>query len=310
MVGKTSILLICSLSCFSGLAVAAVACQKQSCDIADISRSSGRPFNLNKAMEIKKSYPASAATCIESYYYKLNLPIPEGYKPATKPPAGYSPKAANPKSSSRHIRDFTMSDAAPLIMEREVAQEPEMVREPVEKRQSCKEYAFFWARGTLEPASKNNMGITIGGTMQTALDKAMPGKWHTQGIEYPAALADNFCVGLPGGYNCVQQMNKFHQKCPNTKLALAGFSQGGMVVRNCAAFAAQSAKDKILAVVGIGDPFNGAPVDGIAADKVKSICYAQDGVCGGELAIGLYHGAYMGDNSVKDAVSFITSRAR
>jgi Cutinase len=204
---------------------------EQSCDIADISQSSGRPFNLAKAMEIKKSYPASAATCIESYYYKLNLPVPEGLVQTMKPPAGYNPKGSAPKASSS---------------EREVVQEPETVQARVEKRQSCKEYALFWARGSLEPASTNNLGITIGPTVQTAINKAMPGKWHTQGIQYPAALADNFCVGLPGGYNCVQQLTKYHESCPNTKVALAGYSQGGMVVRNCAAFVSDSLRSKII----------------------------------------------------------------
>jgi hypothetical protein len=204
---------------------------EQSCDIADISQSSGRPFNLEKAMEIKKSYPASAATCIESYYYKLNLPVPDGYVPATKPPPSYNPKGSTPKASSS---------------KREVAQEPETVQAPVEKRQACKEYALFYARGTLEPASTNNLGITMGSNIQSAIDKAMPGKWHTQGVQYPAALADNFCVGLPGGYNCMQQLNKYHESCPNTKLALAGYSQGGMVVRNCAAFISDSARSKII----------------------------------------------------------------
>jgi len=246
-------------------------------------------------MEIKKAYPASAATCIESYYYKLNLPVPDGYVPSTKPPASYNPKAYNPN------------------IKREVAQELEELEEvdaPLEKRQNCKEFALFWARGSLEPASTNNMGITLGTGVQQALEKAMPGKWHTQGVQYPAALADNFCVGLPGGYLCMQQLNKYHKACPDTKLALAGYSQGGMVVRNCAAFVSDSARAKILAIVGLGDPFNGAPVKGVSADRVKSICYTQDGVCGGELSIGLYHGAYMTDGSTGTTAQFILSKAR
>jgi hypothetical protein len=198
-----------------------------------------------KAIEIKKAYPASAATCIESYYYKLNMPVPKGYTAITKPPAGYSPKSYEEKRSLQHIQNSTMLDALPLV-EREVAQEPETVHAPIEKRQACEEYAFFFARGTMEPASKNNLGISFGPKMQSALDKAMPGKWHTQGVKFAAALGDNFCVGLPGGYDCMQQLNKYHKSCPNTKLALAGISQGGMVVHNCAAFAVKSAKSKII----------------------------------------------------------------
>jgi len=296
MVGKTSILLACG---FSGLATARLMvidaldgtlCQKQSCDIADISRSSGRPFNLAKAQEIKKAYPASAATCIESYYYKLNIPIPEGYVPSTKPPAGYNPKPAKRAVAS--------------------AAEQMTAEAPVEKSAACNDYALFYARGSLEPASTNNMGITLGSGIQKAVEKGMPGKWHTQGIDYPAALMDNFCVGMPGGYNCVQQLTKYAEACPNTKIALAGYSQGGMVVRNCAAFVSDEIRNRIVAVVGLGDPFNGAPVKGLASDKVKSICYSQDGVCGGELNIGLYHGAYLTDSSVSTTAQFILSKSR
>jgi hypothetical protein len=260
-------------------------------------------------MEIKKAYPASAATCIESYYYKLNMALPKGYTPSTKPPPGYVPRDDRKRRFGRDVKDYPQVDALPIV-EREAAPEPETVEAPLEKRQACKEYAFFFARGTMEPASTNNMGMSAGPNMQKELDKAMPGKWHTQGVEFGAALSDNFCVGLPGGYNCMNQLNKYSKACPNTKIALAGFSQGGMVVRNCAAFVEPAVKSRIIAVVGVGDPFNGAPVKGIQASAVKSICYAQDGVCGGELSIGIYHAAYMVDNSVSTAVSFITSKTK
>lgn len=62
--------------------------------------------------------------------------------------------------------------------------------------------------------------------------------------------------------------------------------------------------------VGVGDHFNGAPVKGMAKNRVKSICYAQGDVRGGEFAIARYHGAYMSDNSVSTAVSFLMSKTR
>jgi cutinase len=221
---------------------------EQSCDIADIAQSSGRPFNLAKANEIKKSYPASAATCIEGYYYKLNLPVPEGYVPTVKPPPGYNPTGGVPTGSTPKVSSPKSSKGSPKApsLNREVVQVSETVRAPIEKRQGCKEFALFWARGTLEPASTNNMGITMGTQVQAGLDKAMPGKWHTQGVQYPAALSDNFCVGLPGGFNCMEQLNKYHQSCPNTKIALAGYSQGAMTVRNCGAFITESARSKVI----------------------------------------------------------------
>jgi predicted esterase len=66
--------------------------------------------------------------------------------------------------------------------------------------------------------------------------------------------------------------------CPDTKLVLGGYSQGGMVVHN--ALSAQGLDgSKIAAVVAFGDPFNGQNFEGVDASNVKEFCGSADALC-------------------------------
>src|SRR6201992_1415726 len=47
-------------------------------------------------------------------------------------------------------------------------------------------------------------------------------------------------------------------------------------------------------LVLFGDPFNGAPVKGVAKDKIREFCNASDAVCDGKLSITAGHMAYAG----------------
>ena len=145
------------------------------------------------------------------------------------------------------------------------------------------------------------MGSTVGPLLSSALGK----DWYVEGISYTADLAGINCIGLPGGINCLKQLNALSAKCPNTKIVLSGYSQGAMVGRICAAFAGDAAKKQIAGLALFGDPFNGASVKGIPQEKVKSWCEAKDGVCGGGLNIGIAHLAYTGNGSVKEAAKWM-----
>jgi hypothetical protein len=78
--------------------------------------------------------------------------------------------------------------------------------------------------------------------------------------------------------------------CPDTKIALSGYSQGGFVVSN--AIAKQGVnQDDIAAAVVYGDPSRQA-AGGLDKSKVKSYCVSGDGVCSGTFAITAAHLAY------------------
>lgn len=92
------------------------------------------------------------------------------------------------------------------------------------------------------------------------------------------------------------QANSILSSCPDTKLVLGGYSQGGMVVHN--ALSAQGLDgSKVAAVVAFGDPFNGQAFKGVDASKVKEFCGKADSLCaaGGANGSGSSHLDYGSD---------------
>ena len=78
--------------------------------------------------------------------------------------------------------------------------------------------------------------------------------------------------------------------CPDTKIALGGYSQGGFVVSNAIAKSGVN-PDDISAAVVFGDPSRNA-AGGLDKSKVKDYCVTGDGVCLGTFAITAAHLAY------------------
>lgn len=109
--------------------------------------------------------------------------------------------------------------------------------------------------------------------------------------------------------------------CPDTKLVLSGYSQGGLVCHN--ALSAQGLDgSKVAAVVCFGDPFNGQPFQGVDPSRVvslspahllagltltlsqKEFCDTADNVCpGGQKSGAGWHLSYGSD--VQAAAAFI-----
>lgn len=85
-------------------------------------------------------------------------------------------------------------------------------------------------------------------------------------------------------------------QCPNTKVVVSGYSQGGMVVHN--AFSAQGLTSKqVAAAVIFGDPMNGQAVGDLSSSKTKEYCASGDAVCDGSgtFAITSAHMTYGND---------------
>lgn len=69
------------------------------------------------------------------------------------------------------------------------------------------------------------------------------------------------------------------QSCPNTKLIMSGYSQGGQLVHNAAKLLPASTMAKISSVVIFGDPDFGQAVASTASSKTKIICHSDDNIC-------------------------------
>jgi len=93
----------------------------------------------------------------------------------------------------------------------------------------CKPVTYIFARGTTEIG---NMGSTVGPALEKALESAFgQNNVATQGVTYPADIAGAISGALsPGTAQGARTMASLTQqvlgKCPDTKVILAGYSQG------------------------------------------------------------------------------------
>ncbi|TPX45823.1 hypothetical protein SeMB42_g03774 [Synchytrium endobioticum] len=143
----------------------------------------------------------------------------------------------------------------------------------------CKNVVLIHARGTTEVA---NMGAAVGVPFATALESLMPENIGIQGVnDYPASVIEYAEGGSKtGAAFMAQTAADIMQRCPETKLVLSGYSQGGQVVHLAADMMAPEVAKKVAAVVVFGDGLGqNAPVTGVPADKVLQVCHTADLIC-------------------------------
>ncbi|KAF2398196.1 alpha/beta-hydrolase, partial [Trichodelitschia bisporula] len=149
----------------------------------------------------------------------------------------------------------------------------------------CTANIVLFARGTTETGT---LGITVG----PALSSGLTGRdWSVVGVAYDADFKGDNCLGLPGGQVMKDYINQAAEKCPNSKLFVSGYSEGGMVSHNGVAYANPEAVKKVAAVVVFGDPFQGAPIKGYSG-PIITFCKDGDSVCTGNFVISMAHLAY------------------
>ncbi|KAK4142200.1 Acetylxylan esterase [Dichotomopilus funicola] len=177
---------------------------------------------------------------------------------------------------------------------------------PVEPRQSCADIHIFGARETTAPAG---YGTSEG--LVNMVKQAYPGA-TSEAIDYPACGGQSQCGGISydqsasqGTTAVVSAVTALNQQCPDTKIVLIGYSQGGQIVDNALCGGSGStltgaALDAVKAAVFMGDPHNnvGLPYNvgtcqagGFAARPsgfqcspastsiIKSYCDSQDPYC-------------------------------
>lgn len=137
-----------------------------------------------------------------------------------------------------------------------------------------------------------NVGLYTGPSFFTALRNYINGTstMAVQGVPYPASIGGFLKGGSPLGSGVMAELaNKTASACPNTKIVMAGYSQGAQVVHNAmekvAAMSNTTAPNnvdvasRVSSVVLFGDPRNGTAVAGVDQGRVLSLCNAQDNIC-------------------------------
>nr|ADZ98863.1 acetyl xylan esterase [Chrysosporium lucknowense] len=176
----------------------------------------------------------------------------------------------------------------------------------VEARQSCPEVHVFGARETTAPPGYGTSQGLVNMVVQ-----AYPGA-TSEAINYPACGGQASCGGIDyntsanqGTQAVVSAVTSFNQRCPDTKIVLIGYSQGGQIMDNAycggaGATLSGSALNAVKATVWFGNPHylsqlsyrvGTCQAGGFAArppgfqcspgnpDNIKSYCDAEDPYC-------------------------------
>lgn len=126
------------------------------------------------------------------------------------------------------------------------------------------------------------MGILVGPPFFDALASLVgSSNLVIQGVnDYSASVAGYIEGGDPvGSAEAASQIESAHSLCPNTKLVLGGYSQGGQIVHNAVALLPANVASWISKVVIFGDPDDGKALPNVAANKVDTYCHAGDDIC-------------------------------
>lgn len=141
----------------------------------------------------------------------------------------------------------------------------------------CSDVTLIFARGTTE---KGNMGTCVGPELAEALRDEIP-SLSVQGVDYPANSQGNTKYGASGGPYMAMLAREARKQCPQTKIVLAGYSQGARVIHGALEHVDRPFDGKdVAAVVAFGDPLNGKDkFTGVDRDDVLQVCGDSDGRC-------------------------------
>lgn len=116
---------------------------------------------------------------------------------------------------------------------------------------------LIFARGSTETG---NMGSSVGPALAKSLISSLGSSGVAiQGVDYPATIESNISMGSEGGPEMAKLAQQALKQCPNTKIALSGYSQGATVTHYAVQQGGLSANDVSSAVL-YGDPEDGSAV--------------------------------------------------
>ncbi|KAM0723824.1 hypothetical protein Q7P37_000814 [Cladosporium fusiforme] len=201
----------------------------------------------------------------------------------------------------------TAAFAAPTALEKRTSYSGGLTSDDVKNRAACTDLTFIFARGSTE---RGTMGSSVGPALANQLIKTLGrDRVSVQGVDYTATVNSNVLRGSEGGKVMADLANAQAQRCPNSKIAIAGYSQGAMVVHYAVKSAGLS-PSKVSSAVLYGDPQNRESVGSLPASQTKKFCNRGDGVCEtGTFSISSAHLAYSRDGSVAEGASFIVQQA-
>ncbi|KAJ0114202.1 cutinase [Diaporthe amygdali] len=171
---------------------------------------------------------------------------------------------------------------------------------------ACKPLTIIFARGSGETG---NVGTATGPPFFQAVAKRVgAANVAVQGVEYGAAFLSVLSGGdAAGSAKMAQLAQQAFSQCPNTKVILSGYSQGGQLVHNAAKLMPADIAGKIAGAVTFGDPDNGQSFTNIPAANCKIYCNPFDNICQNGYLITAFHYSYS-TQYVPSAADFVASK--
>lgn len=103
----------------------------------------------------------------------------------------------------------------------------------------------------------------------------------------------------------VDDVTSVLKRCPNTKIVVAGYSQGAQVAHN--AFKSGLGASQVDAVVVFGDPKRGQTFGDLPKTAVKDFCAKGDGICENPGSFFVFPAHFTYGSNADAAASFIVS---
>ncbi|WP_328477394.1 cutinase family protein [Actinoplanes sp. NBC_00393] len=187
-------------------------------------------------------------------------------------------------------------------------------------RNGCADVEVLGARGTTE---RPGLGVLLTPLAQR-ITRELPQTVRTTAVDYPASF--NYTASVRQGVaDLTAKVQRTAAACPETKVVLAGYSQGADVVGDTVTGPLAGDLDNVAAVLLFGDPSftAGEPfnvTDGnrsgifprgrnrlaAVADRTQSFCNRNDRFCQGGTSLA----AHLNYNQfLDDASSFVAERA-
>jgi cutinase len=163
----------------------------------------------------------------------------------------------------------------------------------------CADVLLLAARGTGEPGT---LGVVVGDPLRRALHERV-GSASAAPVDYPAATITLNGI-LRGAENVVDELTRQAEACPDQQFALAGYSQGAMVILTSLNDLPPDLADRVAAVVLFGNPLR-ARGTGEFVDRTMDICATGDEICHGGPGNGTGFGHLSYTSDVDRAAQFI-----
>ncbi|TQV97172.1 hypothetical protein V2A60_000196 [Cordyceps javanica] len=171
---------------------------------------------------------------------------------------------------------MAVQDACSIIGEGEKLLGNAFKINPNSNSNGCTDVTILFARGTCDPG---NVGVLVGPPFFSAVAQAIGGKsLSAQGIDYPATVPGYLNADKAAGLTMAQKVRDTHAACPNTKIVISGYSQGGFAVHYAADALGADMPEDIAAVI-FGDPMSHKPVSNIDSSRVHVVCHPGDNIC-------------------------------